>query len=45
MDNSKLVQRAEVRIFRIQGKSVSDAHAELVRLHGRNALSLSTVHQ
>ncbi len=45
MDNSKLVQRAEVRIFRIQGKTVAEAHAELVCLHGGHALSLSTVHR
>ncbi len=44
MDNSKLVQRAEVRIFRIQGKTVAEAHAELLRLHGGAALSLSTMH-
>lgn len=43
MEDGKLVQRAEIRVLRIQGKSVPEIHAELLRLHGGNALSLSTV--
>ncbi len=43
MEDSKLTQRAEIRIFRIQGKTVAQAHRELLQLHGQNALSLSMV--
>ncbi len=43
MDDSKLIQCAEIRIFRIQGKNISAAHRELVQIHGESALSLSTV--
>ena len=43
MEHSKLTQCAEVRIFHIQGKSVAEAHQELLQIHGQNALSLSTV--
>ncbi len=43
MEHSKVMQRAEVRIFRIQGKTVAEAHSELLRLHGGHALSVSTV--
>ncbi len=42
MEHSKLMQRAELRLMRIQGKTVAEAHAELVRDHAGNALSLST---
>ncbi len=45
MEHSKLTQHAEIRIFRIQGKNVSEAHQELVRIHGQSALSLSTMCQ
>ncbi len=45
MEHSKLTQRAEIHIFRIQGKNVSESHRELVRIHGQHALSLSTVCQ
>ncbi len=43
MEHSKLTQHAEIQIFRIQGKTMSEAHRELVQIHGQNALSLSTV--
>ncbi len=43
MENGKLIQCAEVRVLRIQGKTVAQIHSELVRLHRGNALSVSTV--
>ncbi len=45
MEDSKLTQRAEISLLRIQGWSVSEAHQELLRIHGQSALSLSTVHR
>ncbi len=45
MQHGKLIQHAEVRVLRIQGKTVAQIHAELVRLHGGHALSVSTVHR
>ncbi len=43
MEDSKLTQHAEIRIFCIQGKTVAEAHRELLQIHGESALSLSTV--
>ena len=43
MDHSKLTQHAKICLLRIQGKSVAEAHQELLRLHPGHALSLSTM--
>ncbi len=43
MEDSKLMQRVEVRLLRIQGETVAEAHAELLRIHGAHALGVSTV--
>ncbi len=43
MDHSKLIQRAEIRVLHIQGKSITAIHQELLQLHGGHALSLSTI--
>ncbi len=43
MEHTKLTQRAEVRVLRIQGKSIAEIHRELVQMQGGNALSISTV--
>ncbi len=43
MEHTKLTQRAEVRVLRIQGKSIAEIHRELLQMHGGNALSVSMV--
>ncbi len=45
MEHGKLIQQEEICVLRIQGKSIAQIHAELVRLHGGHTLSLSTVRQ
>ena len=43
MEHGRVIQHAEIRMLRIQGKSVVEIHAELVQIHGGHALSISTV--
>ena len=45
MEHTKLTQRAEVRLLCIQGKSIAEIHRELLQIHGRHSLSISTVHR